>query len=227
MQQIVAKHPRPVRWFHWINVPVLSMMIYSGLLIYWANDVYSIEIGGVTLIKFFPKWFYELLALERRLAQGMAWHFLFAWFFAFNGLAYVIYTAVSGEWRYLVPNRYTFREAFHVVLHDLHLSSKPLPVCKFNGAQQIAYTSVILMGLGSLLTGLAIYKPTQFSGLAWLLGGYQAARLEHFALTLGYVIFICIHLAQVVRAGWNNFRAMVTGYEVTLVPEVSHESNTA
>ena len=36
---------------------------------------------------------------------------------------------------------------------------------KYNGAQRLAYTGVILMGAGSLVTGLAIYKPTQ---LVWL-----------------------------------------------------------
>jgi thiosulfate reductase cytochrome b subunit len=85
---------------------------------------------------------------------------------------------------------------------------------KFNGAQQIAYTAVILMGFGSLATGLAIYKPTQFAWLASLLGGYMAARFEHFLLAMGYVLFFLIHIAQVIRAGWNNFRAMVSGYEL-------------
>jgi hypothetical protein len=28
------------------------------------------------------------------------------------------------------------------------------------------------------------------------------------------VVFFVIHIAQVIRAGWNNFRAMVTGFEV-------------
>ena len=70
------------------------------------------------------------------------------------------------------------------------------------------------MGLGSLLTGLAIYKPIQFSGLAWLFGGYGFARIIHFALTVGYVLFFFIHISQVIRAGWNNFQAMVTGFEI-------------
>ena len=42
----------------------------------------------------------------------------------------------------------------------------------------------------------------------------MVARFEHFALALGYVLFFLIHIAQVVRAGWNNFRAMVSGYEL-------------
>jgi thiosulfate reductase cytochrome b subunit len=216
-----AKHPLAIRWCHWINFPLLAVMIWSGLWIYWAHDVYRIGVGRYTLFKFFPEGFYGAFGIKGHLAEGMAWHFFFMWFFALNGLVYVLYTIFSGEWRYLVPNRQSFREAVLVTLHDLGLYKRPLPVRKFNGAQQIAYTSIILMGAGSLLTGVAIYKPTQFAWLAWLVGGYRAARFEHFYLAVGYVLFFLVHIAQVVRAGWNNFRAMVTGYE--LVEEVSHE----
>lgn len=70
------------------------------------------------------------------------------------------------------------------------------------------------MGIGSLLTGLAIYKPVQFGWLTAVLGGYGAARIEHFVLTLGYVLFFLVHIIQVMLAGWNNFSAMVRGFEV-------------
>ncbi len=33
--------------------------------------------------------------------------------------SYVTYTFLSGEWRHLVPNRNSFKEAWMVVLHDL------------------------------------------------------------------------------------------------------------
>src|SRR5262249_36305759 len=148
--------------------------------------------------------------------------FFLMWFFACNGLLYVLYTLVSGEWRYLLPNRHSFREAWQVLLHDLHLSQVAPPRRKFNGAQQIAYTTVIAMGAGSLLAGLAIYKPVQFAWLTSLLGGYEMARWEHFWLTIGYVLFFLIHIAQVIRAGWNNFRAMITGYELVAVEEIAH-----
>lgn len=197
-------------------------MIWSGLLIYWANDVYRIGYGSVTLFHFFPDWFYKTFHLERRLAEGMAWHFLFMWLFALNGLAYVLYTIFSGEWRYLVPGLSSFREAIQVVLHDLHLSKVEPPRRKFNAAQQFAYTGVILMGAFSLLSGLAIYKPVQFSWITASLGGYEWARWEHFWLVIGYVLFFMIHISQVIRAGWNNFRAMVTGYEVVPAEEKVH-----
>ena len=173
-------------------------------------------------MKFFPDWFYDnwwlrdyAQPLNYRLAEGMAWHFLFMWIFAVNGLLYVTYTLVSGEWRHLVPTRRSFGEAWQVVLHDLGLRKQPLPRAKFNAAQRFAYTGVVLMGAGSLLTGLAIFRPTQLAWLTTLLGGYPAARAEHFALTVGYVLFFVVHIAQVVRAGWNNFRAMIIGVEVS------------
>ncbi|MGV3557467.1 cytochrome b/b6 domain-containing protein [Larkinella arboricola] len=214
MKQIIHKHPLAIRWFHWLNVPILFAMIWSGLLIYWAWDPYKIQIGDTVLVQFFPDSFYQALKLRRRLAEGMSWHFVFMWLFAINGILYVLYTLISGEWRLLVPNRQSLREAGQVLLHDLGIRKTAPPQVKYNGAQRIVYTLIILMGLGSLLTGLAIYKPTQFAWLTSLLGGYETARMWHFVLTVGYVLFFVIHVAQVIRAGWNNFRSMITGFEV-------------
>ncbi len=214
MKQLVDKHPLAIRWFHWINFPVLALMIWSGVWIYWANDVYRIGWGDHTLLKFFPQSFYEAFGAASKLAKGMSWHFVLMWVFILNGVLYVSYTAISGEWRELLPNRHSFKEAIEVTLHDLGLRKGPLPMRKFNGAQQIAYTGVVLMGAGSVLTGFAIYKPVQFAWLTALLGGYEWARAEHFTLAMGYVLFFMVHIAQVIRAGWNNFRSMVAGFEI-------------
>ena len=214
MKKIVHKHPLAIRWFHWINFPVLGVMIWSGLLIYWANDVYAVKIGGQQLIKFFPDSWYKALHIPFRLAEGMAYHFVFMWLFFINGLLYVAYTAASGEWRYLLPDRRSWREAWLVVLHDLRIRKTAPPQKKYNAAQRIAYSAIIFMGLGSLITGLSIYKPVQFKWLAWLCGGYEAARLEHFILTIGYCLFFVVHIVQVILAGWRNFQSMITGFEV-------------
>jgi thiosulfate reductase cytochrome b subunit len=73
------------------------------------------------------------------------------------------------------------------------------------------------MGAASLLTGLAIYKPTQLHLITALLGGYEMARWFHFWLTIAYVGFFLLHVAQVIRAGWNNFRAIIIGYRISPV----------
>lgn len=203
-----------MRWTHWVNFPVLAIMIWSGLFIYWANDAYGISIFNFTLIKFFPEWFYDYFHISARLAEGMAFHFLFMWFFFINGLLYISYTVFSGAWRELLPNKNSFKEAWLVLLHDLHIRKTVPPQKKYNAAQRIAYTAIILMGMGSVITGLAIYKPVQFYWICWLCGGYHFARILHFALTIGYLFFFLIHIVQVMLAGWNNFRAVIAGFEV-------------
>lgn len=224
LKTVVRKHPLAIRWFHWVNFPILFCMIWSGLLIYWANPEYRIHWGGKT-IDLLPQSFFKALHLNARLAEGMAWHFTLMWLFFTNGLLYVGYTIVSGQWRYLLPDRATFREAGQVLLHDLHLRRLAPEHVKYNAAQRVAYTAIIVMGAGSLITGLAIYKPIQFKAITWLCGGYEAARLEHFVLTVGYVLFFLIHVAQVFRAGWNNFQAMLTGVEVVTPATTTHEAN--
>ncbi len=189
-------------------------MIWSGLLIYWANDVYRVGVGSWTAFHFFPDGFYKTLHSGQRLAEGMSWHFAMMWIFMLNGLAYVGFLALSGQWRHVVPSRESWIGAIQVVLHDLHLRKTAPPQGKYNGAQQIAYTAVILMGGGSLLTGLAIYKPVQFAWLGSLFGGYEGARFWHFWLMIGFCGFFLIHVAQVVRAGWGNFQSMITGREI-------------
>lgn len=232
--QLHMKHPLAIRWMHWINFPILFTMIWSGLLIYWADSipyvghsgaVYTIGWGKHTLVRLFPTSFWNGIHGQFKLPTGLGYHFFFMWFFAINGVIYVLYMAISGEWRLFVPDRHSFREAWRVTLHDLHIRRGLPPQRKYNGAQKIAYTLVLLMGAGSLLTGFAIFKPTTLHWLATLLGGYEIARWLHFWLTMGFVLFFIIHVAQVALAGWNNFRGMVAGYEI--VPRKKAEEDRA
>lgn len=214
MPKIIKKHPLAIRWFHWLNFPILAVMIWSGLLIYWANDVYKVGFGDKTILRFFPDSFYKALNIPFRLAEGMSLHFIFMWIFAINGILYFFYLLFSKEYRFIFPNKKSLKEAWLVILHDLHIRKGLPPQTKYNAAQRLAYTGVIFMGLGSLLTGLAIYKPVQFHLLCKLLGGYEWARAEHFILTILFTMFFVVHIIQVILAGWQNFSSMITGFEV-------------
>jgi thiosulfate reductase cytochrome b subunit len=226
------KHPLAIRWMHWINFPVLFLMIWSGLLIYWNDSdnayrhphaVYRVGIGKLTLIRLFPEWFWKAIHAPYHVTQGLGHHFFFMWIFLANGIAYVLFLALSGEWRFLVPHKRSLKDAVQVTLVDLHLRKGLPPQTKYNGAQRIAYTAVILMGLGMLLTGLAIYKPTQLHWLTTLLGGYEMARWLHFWITMAFIGFFLVHVGQVIMAGWNNFRSMVSGLEIKRAGEASLE----
>ncbi|MDQ6609894.1 MAG: cytochrome b/b6 domain-containing protein, partial [Bacteroidota bacterium] len=130
----------------------------------------------------------------------------------------------SGEWRYLLPQKKSWKEAWLVVLHDLRIRKTKPPQTKYNAAQRISYTAIIVMGIGSIITGLSIYKPVTFGFFASLCGGYEAARLEHFILTLGYCLFFLVHVIQVAMAGWKNFQSMITGFDVLNVPVDNEEA---
>jgi thiosulfate reductase cytochrome b subunit len=229
------KHPLAIRWMHWVNFPVLFIMIWSGVMIYWndsdnahqhPHEVYRVGIGSFTLFRFFPDWVYKAITTNGvyHVPQALGYHFFFMWVFAINGILYVLFTILSGEWRFVLPQRKSLVQAIQVTLVDLHLRKGLPPQTKYNGAQRIAYTSVVLMGLGSLVTGLSIYKPTQMHWLTTMLGGYEMARWEHFLLTMGFCGFFLIHVLQVVLAGWNNFRSMVSGMEIKAIDEPSIEA---
>lgn len=182
------------------------------MLIYWANDVYRIGWNDKTILKFFPDSFYKALNIPFRLAEGMSLHFVFMWLFIFNGFLYVLYLAISGEAKTLLPGKSSFKEAWLVLLHDLHIRKGLPPQKKYNAAQRIAYTGVIFFGFLMLVTGLAIYKPAQLNWLCNLLGGYSFARAEHFIITILFILFFLVHIIQVILAGWKNFSSMVTGF---------------
>lgn len=231
--RLERKHPLAIRWMHWINFPVLFIMILSGIRIYWNDSdnahlhphaIYRIGFGSFTLLRLFPDSVWNALNIPWHVTQGMGDHFLFMWIFAINGIAYSGFLLISGEWRFLVPQRQSFSEGMQVLLASLRLRKGAPPQGKYNAAQRIAYTTVILMGLGSLLSGLAIYKPTQAHYLTALLGGYEWARWEHFWLTIGFCLFFLLHVAQVAFAGWNSFCSMVSGLEVRPVAEPSLEA---
>lgn len=198
------KHALILRLCHWLNVPLLLLMIWSGLLIYWANPVYlkiPDDIGP--------------FEIHHRLAEGMAWHFTVMWPLVINALIYFSFLSFTGGWNDLLPYKRSFPDALHYTLYDLGLSKhSPAVKGKFNPAQRLAYFSAIVMGILGVLSGLAIYKPVKLFFLKDLLGGYSSARFIHFLCMSGLSLFILIHLIQVARAGWNNFRSMVAGYEM-------------
>jgi hypothetical protein len=88
MKKIVNKHSLATRWFHWFSFPVLMVMNWSWLLIYWANDVYKLGWRNTTIIRFFPQPFYDVFHLDRKLSESMAFHFVFMWWFFMNGFLY-------------------------------------------------------------------------------------------------------------------------------------------
>jgi thiosulfate reductase cytochrome b subunit len=69
----------------------------------------------------------------------------------------------------------------------------------------------MLMGLG-----MSPRLDTAVPGWIDFFGGRQAARTLHFIVAWAIVLFVLIHVFEVIVSGfWNNLRSMITGrYEV-------------
>ncbi len=198
------KHALVLRIIHWLNVPLLALMVWSGLLIYWAYDPYP---------GFFPDGFYKAFNIPSRLAEGMAIHFFTAWLFVANGIAYLIWYMISRHYREVWPDKEAIRLAVPTLLHDIGIHKTPPPQRTFNAVQKIAYSALLIIAALAITSGFALYKPVQLWWLTACFGGYQNARLVHFLMMIFFCVFVVVHVLQVARAGWNNFRAMVAGFE--------------
>jgi thiosulfate reductase cytochrome b subunit len=138
-----------------------------------------------------------------------------------NGGVFVIGLAMGGGWRSLLPRTTDLRDAFRMVWYYIGMPvarltrrSWPHPrfSTKYNALQRVAYFSVPVAGLLSVLTGWAIHKPMQLHWLAAIFGGYDKARIWHFWLMWFLVLFVVPHVILVLADGWDTLRSMITGW---------------
>jgi thiosulfate reductase cytochrome b subunit len=166
---------------HWINAAVMMVMITSGWGIY-DDDViiHGLHFSGFWRLGDWAAW-------------SLNWHLAGMWFFGINGLVYLIYGLMTGRFRErLLPIRW--RDIIHTVIDTLHFKFAHEDLTVYNAVQKILYIVVIFAGIDQVLTGLAIWKPVQFSGLVTLFGGFQSARVFHFAGMVVIVGFLILHV---------------------------------
>lgn len=204
----VYEHPLPIRLCHWLNSISLFVMVGSGLQIFRAFPSFGAKIPEKDLLNW-PK----SLALGGWLGGALQWHLTFMWIYLATGGIYLGYQVISGNYRQVL---FTYRDVpgvWPMVRHYFFLGPKPPVREAYNPLQKQAYTTAIVLGALSVLTGFAIWKPVQFSWLTWLVGGFQRARLWHFLVMWAILAFIFCHLIMVVLHGWNNFISMLTGWK--------------
>ncbi len=92
----------------------------------------------------------------------------------------------------------------------LHFKIAHEDLTTYNAVQKLLYIVVILAGIAQVVTGLAIWKPVQFSGLVALLGGFQWRAVIHFAGMAVIVGFLVVHVALALLVP-QTLWAMLTG----------------
>ena len=194
---IARRHHWIVRITHWAAFVLIFGMIASGLQIYGAYPRFGMRDGPFLPNPFRDSPFPEWSRLGGWLAGGINWHFALMWPLVLAGLAYLAYMAVSGEWRKLVFRPRDIRPAVRMARYYLRIDREHPPQGKHNALQKAAYTFIVLLGVLSVLTGFAIYKPVQLSWLTAMFGGYELARYWHFWAVWIFVAFTLVHVALV------------------------------
>ena len=209
---LIKRHSFIVRVTHWINALAVLVMVGSGLRIFNAYPGFAPRGGSFCCYPFeqepVPGW----LTFGGWLAGARHWHFAMMWVLVLNGLLYLSYNYLHGEWREVTPRRGDVRDAWEMVKFYLFVRRDHPPQRKHNALQRGAYFAMPVTGLLLVLTGLAIWKPVQLSWLTNLFGGYVWARYWHFVAMLGLVLLSVIHVFMVVTVDPHSLRAMITGY---------------
>jgi Ni/Fe-hydrogenase b-type cytochrome subunit len=202
------EHPLPIRITHWVNAISLFVMVTSGLRIFRAFPSFGAKIPEKVLLDI-PK----SLTLGGWLGGALQWHFTFMWIFAASGVVYVAYQVASGHYRTMLFTSRDVAGVWPMARHYFLFGPKPPATGQYNPLQKLAYTLTVGFGVLSLLTGIVLFKPAQFSWLAFLFGGFHLTRLWHFAAMCGFLAFIPGHLIMVVLHGWANFYSMLSGWK--------------
>jgi thiosulfate reductase cytochrome b subunit len=190
-------HPLPVRIMHWINAVAIFIMIGSGWKIYDDDVIFS--------FLRFP----DSIVIGKWAQYGLEWHFFGMWIFVLNGLAYLSYGIATGRFRRkLFP--ISLREVFVTIGEALRFCLRHDDLTHYNAVQKVLYLGVMMVGILIVISGLALWKPVQFSELASLFGSFQNIRLVHFLCMAAIVAFILVHVTLALLVP-QSLVAMLTG----------------
>jgi Ni/Fe-hydrogenase b-type cytochrome subunit len=214
------RHHLIVRLTHWVNALALTIMVGSGLRIFNSYPAFARKGDTFCCYPFEGKKIPVALTFGGWLAGARHWHFAAMWLLVANGLVYLGFVYLHGEWRDLVPRRGVLRDVREMVKFYLALRKNHPHQGKHNALQRLTYFSMPLVGVAAVVTGLAIWKPVQLAPLTRLLGGFVWARYWHFLAMLALVALSVGHIFMVFAVDPYSLRSIITGgYDETKSPE--------
>lgn len=227
--QATQRHTALVRVTHWLTVAsFLALLITGGEIIishprfYWGETGNS---GTTPLFKIpipasrdtVPSGYNYVMPDQNGWSRYL--HFEAAWVLVITALVYGVASLLNRHFsRDLFPapaerNWRSFRAVFAKCLR--RAPPDPAESYTYNVVQRTTYLGVIFVLFPLVIwTGLAL-SPAFDSAIPAavnLLGGRQSARTLHFFVTDLLVLFLIVHVAMIVLAGfWSRTRAMITG----------------
>jgi thiosulfate reductase cytochrome b subunit len=183
----------------------------------------SYDANGEPVSGAFPNW----LTLSDKLAGARDVHFAAAWLFAINGVIYLVFGLFTGHFRRdLLPDAAELRPRHMLAEIWDHIRlrrARGTPARRYNVLQKLAYVIVIFALLPVMVLSGLTMSPAVTAAMPFLFdvfGGRQSARTIHFLVANLLVLFVFIHIIQVVVTGlFNNMRSMITG-RYAILPEI-------
>jgi len=193
---------------HWLTAISLFVLVGSGLQIFHAFPSFGPKIPQENF--FDPP---QAIRIGGWLGGALMWHFTFMWIFMGAGAAYLAHQVITGRYRMVLFAPKDVPGVWPMVKHYFFFKARPPVTEPYNPLQKLAYTSTVLFGVMSVVTGLALFNTVQFSWLSRAMGGYSLVRVWHFLAMCGFLAFIPGHLIMVALHGWTNFVSMLVGWK--------------
>lgn len=215
-----VRHHWIVRVTHWMSAVALFIMIGSGLRIFNAYPAFHRRGETFCCYPFegtpIPSW----ATFGGWLGGARHWHFAMMWVLVANGLVYLAFIYLHGEWRDLVPRKGDLRDTIEMIKFYV-FARKDHPIQgKHNALQKGAYFVMPILATMIVISGIAIWKPVSLGWLTNLLGGYVWARYWHFCGMVALAGLSIVHVFMVFTVDPYSLRSMTTGgYSERLSPE--------
>jgi len=227
-----SDHPRHaalVRVTHWITAICFFALLVSGIEIVISHPrFYWGETGNVGTSPLFK---IPIPSSRSRVPTGYGYvlpdqngwsrylHFQAAWAAVLCGLVYATWGLWTGHFRsnlFPAPSDRTWQSFWRVIAKHIRLKRPDdAEAFSYNVVQRAAYLIVIFILFPLVIwTGLALSPGfnSAVPAAVNVLGGRQSARTLHFFVSAFLLIFLIVHIAMVVLAGFRNrMRSMITG----------------
>jgi thiosulfate reductase cytochrome b subunit len=212
MSELVKRNHWVVRLTHWVNVVAVIVMAGSGMRIFNAHPAFARPGETFPLNPWeghsIPKW----LTFGAWLGGARHWHFAMMWLLVANGLLYLGFLFLHGEWRDVVPRRGDARDAIEMVKFYLFVRRDHPHQGKHNALQKLTYFAMPVLGIVIVLSGVAIWKPVTLGSVTRLFVNYKWARFVHFVAMALLVLLAIGHVFMVFAVDPYSLRAMISGW---------------
>jgi thiosulfate reductase cytochrome b subunit len=227
------RHAAFVRVTHWITALCFFALLVTGAEIvishprfYWGetgNDLTAplFKIPIPASRNLVPTGYGYVLPDQNGWSRYL--HFEAAWAVVLTGLAYAIWGLLTGHFRsnlFPDPSDRTWGAFAEVFAKHLRFKRPDeAEAFSYNVLQRTSYLVVIFVLFPLvILTGLALSPGfnAAFPLVVNSFGGRQSARTIHFFISAFLLLFLIVHVAMIVLAGFTTrMRAMVTGKMIT------------